>query len=64
MNLCHFIHEVSCCSVSGDSSNCVQIEKEGNRSISVTSMLYHIMFFYMQKTPPAAESSLEMPLAF
>lgn len=44
MNSCHFIRKVSCL-VMGDSSNCVQIEKEGNRSISINSRLYHMMLF-------------------
>lgn len=48
MNSRHFIHKVSCL-VMGDSSHCIQIEKEGNRSISINSMLYHVTF-YMQKT--------------
>lgn len=34
LDLCHFVHEVSCCLVMGGSSNCVQIEKGGDRSIA------------------------------
>lgn len=58
MNSCHFIHEVSCCLVMGDSSNCVRIEKEGNRSISINSVLYQMMvFLYAEDILPAAQSN-------